>query len=144
MRVAQNEQLIALSALGGFTSVGSLVLEDNPALAVVPDLAGLTQIDGNLEIRRNDALISITDLSAVTKVGGRLVVVVNPELPEADAETWAAPINVGGDRKIAGNKQDPAPPASPCPWVEDGECDEDANGLGICAPNTDEQDCIFG
>lgn len=70
--------------------------------------------------------------------------VVNPELPETDAETWAAPINVGGDRKIAGNKQDPAPPASPCPWVEDGECDEDANGLGICAPNTDEQDCIFG
>ena len=54
--------------------------------------------------------------------------------------TGRATIEVGVDRKIAGNKGDLATPTDPCPWEGDGQCDEDE----ICAPGTDESDCRLG
>ena len=136
----ENAQLTALSGLAGLASVGELWLADNPALPDLSDLAALTHVEGNLEIRSNDALSSVGDLAAVTSVGGRLIVVTNQSLLQTEAIAWGATIEVGLDRKIAGNKGDPATPADPCPWAGDGQCDEDE----ICAPGTDESDCLLG
>ncbi len=138
--VLENAQLTALSGLAGLASVGELWLADNPALTDLSDLAALTQVEGNLEIRSNDALSSVGDLAAVTSVGGRLIVVTNQSLLQTEAIAWGATIEVGLDRKIAGNKGDPATPADPCPWAGDGQCDEDE----ICAPGSDESDCPQG
>ncbi len=138
--VLGNAQLTALSGLAGLSSVGELWLADNPALTDLSDLAALTQVEGNLEIRSNDALSSVADLAAVTGVGGRLVVVTNQSLLQTEAVAWGATIEVGIDRKIAGNKGDLDTPADPCPWEGDGQCDEDE----ICAPGTDESDCPLG
>ncbi len=137
--VLRNAQLTALSGLAGLSSVGTLRLEHNPALTDLSDLAALTQVEGDLEIRSNDALSSVAEL-ALTGVGGRLVVVINPSLLQTEAVAWGAKIEVGIDRKIAGNKGDPATPADPCPWEGDGQCDEDE----LCAPGTDESDCPLG
>lgn len=136
----RNAQLTALSGLVGLASVGTLRLEGNPALTDLFDLAALTQVEGDLEIRSNDALSSVADLAAVAGVGGRLVVVTNPSLLQTEAVAWGALVEVGVDRKIAGNKGDLATPADPCPWEGDGQCDEDE----ICAPGTDESDCPLG
>lgn len=141
VRIGRNYELTSLSALAGFASLGSLVLEFNPLLAGLPELTQLAKVEGDLEIRANDALTTLADLAAVTEVGGRLVVVVNPELLESEAEAWGALIVVGEDRKIAGNKGDLDPPADPCPWEGDLECDDTWNGIGICAGGSDWWDC---
>ena len=138
--VLRNAQLSALSGLAGLSSVGTLRLEDNPSLTDLSGLAALAQVEGNLEIRSNDALSSVADLAAVSGVGGRLVVVTNQSLLQTEAVAWGATIEVGVDRKIAGNKGDLATPTDPCPWEGDGQCDEDE----ICAPGTDESDCLLG
>lgn len=119
VRFSNNEQLYAISVLTGLTELRSLVLEDNPALTALPELADLESIDGDLELRSNDGLTDLDDLQAVTTVGGRLAVVYHAELLQTDAEAWAAPIDAG-DRKIVGNKGYDAPPLDPCPWMNDG------------------------
>lgn len=145
LRITSNAQLVGLSGLSGLGNLGSLVLEFNPALVTLPSLSALTQVMNNLEIRDNDALTSVADLAAVTSVGGRLVVVVNAELLQSEAVVWGEAIAVGEGRKIAGNKGDLAVPPDPCPWEQDGECDQDGpRGLGICAAYTDEWDCNVG
>lgn len=138
--VLGNAQLTALSGLAGLSSVGTLRLEDNAALTDLSGLAALAQIEGNLEIRSNDALSSVAKIAALTGVGGRLVVVTNQSLLQTEAVAWGATIEVGVDRKIAGNKGDLDTPADPCPWEGDGQCDEDE----LCAPGTDESDCPQG
>lgn len=115
----------------------------NDALGDLEELAELIDIKGDLYIGDNAWLPTLTDLAALKTVGGRLEIVVNPALPQADAVAWAAPIVVGKDRKIAGNK-DPDPLADPCPWFQDGECDEPMGGLGICAEDSDGDDCCPG
>ena len=77
----------------------------------------------------------------MTGVGGRLVVVTNQSLLQTEAVAWGETIEVGDDRKIAGNKGDLAPPADPCPWEGDWECDEEDD---LCAPGTDKSDCQGG
>lgn len=91
----------------------------------------------------NAALATVNDLAALQTIGGRLVVVLNPSLPQADALAWGDAIDVRGVRKIAGNK-DAGPPLDPCPWFEDGECDEPTNGSGICGEDLDGDDCCPG
>jgi hypothetical protein len=139
--VRHNAQLTALSGLAGLSSVGRLTLEGNPTLNDLSALAALTQVEHDLEIRSNDALSSVADLAALTGVGGRLVVVINQSLLQTEAVAWGATIGVGDDRKIARNKGDLAPPADPCPWEGDWECDEKDD---ICAMGTDESDCQGG
>ncbi len=114
-----------MSGLAGVTNLRSLILEFNPILATLPELTDLTGVDGNLELRTNAAMTDLADLSAVTSVGGRLAVIYNPELLQTDAEAWAEPIEVGGIRKIVANKGYDQPPVDPCPWADDGECDND-------------------
>ncbi len=143
VRASDNAELIALSGLAGFTAIGSLVLEDNPKLVALPDLSALEEVVGDFEIRRNDALTTVDDLAAVTTVGGNLRVVSNAELLQTEAVTWGESFAVGKTRKIVRNKGDVDPPADPCPWFEDGECDEEG-GTGACAPGTDGWDCVIG
>ena len=123
LRIVGNEQLTSLSILAGATTLRSLVLESNPMLAGLPELTALAQVEGDFELRRSAGLTDLSDLAAVTSVGGRLAVVDNPELLQTDAEAWAAPIVVGGARKIFDNKGDSQPPIDPCPWANDGQCD---------------------
>ncbi|MCY0992066.1 hypothetical protein OV203_33315 [Nannocystis sp. ILAH1] len=140
VRIRENAELTALSGLAGFSEMASLVLEYNPKIAALPDLSALESVVGNFEIRDNDTLTTLADLAGLTHVGGDLRVVDNAELPQTEAVKWGEPIDVGGTRKIVRNKGDIAPPADPCPWVDDGECDEN----GTCAPGSDGWDCIIG
>ncbi len=135
LRISGNGQLASLSSLTGATTLRSLVLESNPMLAVLPELTALAQVEGDLELRDNAIMTNLSDLVAVASVGGRLAVVGNPELLQTDAETWAAPIVVGGARKIVSNKGYDQPPFDPCPWAGDGECD-----VNVCVE--DEMDCL--
>lgn len=139
--LGDNDELTGLAGLAGLTELQSLRLAGNHALATLADLSALHTVAGDVEIRRNEALTSVADLDLLA-VDGRLVVVVNPELPQADALAWAEPIAVGGARKIAGNK-DPGPLADPCPWQLDGECDEPEGGIGVCVPDSDVEDCTI-
>lgn len=138
LRITLNPQLVALSGLDGLTSLGSLVLEHNPALVTLPDLSALMQVEGDLVLRSNDALTTVAELANVTDVGGRLVVVLHKELLQTEAVAWSETITVVGARKIVRNKGDLSPPADPCPWFDDGQCDEEG---GVCAPGTDPWDC---
>lgn len=140
VKLRDNGELISLSALAGRPTLDALNISYNHALVALPDLAALTDVQGDLEIRRNNALTAVADLSSLAAVGGRLIVVGNPELPQQDAEAWAAPLSVVGGLKIAANK-DAGPPVDPCPWQEDGECDEAQGGLEICVDDSDEIDC---
>ncbi|WAS94570.1 hypothetical protein [Nannocystis punicea] len=138
LQLSGNEQLASLSGLAGLSELGSLVLEHSPAIGGLPELAGLTRVTGDFELR-DLGITALGDLAAITEVGGRLVVVHNASLLQADAEAWAEAIAVGEERKVAGNKDDPNSPFSPCPWPDDGECDHDT----ICLDGDDE-DCVIG
>ncbi len=140
VRLSGLTELTSLSGLAGLTTLGSLVLEDVEALTDLADLSALTQVDRSLELRGDNTLGTLADLPMLTSIGGHLTIVVNPALLQTEAVAWGAAVDVGAYRKIAGNKGDVAPPADPCPWVEDGECDEDA----VCAGGTDKTDCVFG
>jgi hypothetical protein len=140
VRLDDLSELTSLSGLAGLTTLRSLVIEDVEALTGLADLSALTQVERSLEIRSDNALSTLADISALTSIGGHLTIVVNPALLQTEAVAWGAAIDVGTYRKIVGNKGDLAPPADPCPWVEDGECDEG----GVCAKGTDEADCVFG
>lgn len=133
-----NSQLVELSLLKGVTVLDRLVIDDNEALVDLEELSGLEHVAGEVNLRRNAALPDLADLAALASVDGRLAVVANPSLPQADAIAWAAPIAVGGVRKIAGNK-DAGPPVDPCPWAGDGECDE---AYEICVEFSDLDDCL--
>lgn len=134
-----NDQLVELSLLKGLTVLDRLVIDHNKAMVDLEELSGLEHVAGDVNIRGNAALADLADLAALASVDGRLAVVANPSLPQVDALAWAAPIAVGDVRKIAGNK-DAGPPAEPCPWVGDGECDEGY----ICAEFSDSDDCGGG
>jgi hypothetical protein len=64
----------------------------------------------------------------------------NSKLPQTEAEAFAARVNAEGRVRVVGNLGDDDVPYDPCPWPDDGYCDED---LGFCAPGTDPQDCPF-
>jgi hypothetical protein len=156
-----NPALVSLAGLSGISSLGRLQILDNDALptlgeltevvtaeslgllgnAALVDLAGLgalAEVDGQLYIRDNPALTSVAGLTALTKVGDRLSILFNSSLPQADAAAWGAGVDVAGIVKIAGNKDAPGP-ADPCPWPNDGECDEE---IGLCVAGSDMEDCV--
>lgn len=129
------ENLTSLSALSGLTSLESLTLERTVALTELAGLTALVEVEGDVTIRDNSGLTGLTGAPALKKIGGRLKIAGNESLPQADAEQWAEAIEVVGARKIGDNKDSGEKP-EPCPWYEDGECDED-----VCAPESDGEDC---
>lgn len=134
-----NAKLSDLGLLSGITIVESLALRNNGALVALPGLSALTQVKGDVDIRENAALTSLDEVAALMTVGGRLRIFSNHALPQADALTWAAAIVAGGGSKVADNKDGP-PPQDPCPWLNDGECDEPV----ICPEFSDGEDCCHG
>lgn len=134
-----NDKLADLGLLSGITSVESLALMNNDALVALPALSAMTEVKGDLDIRENAALASLAEVGALTTVGGRLRIFSNHALPHADALAWAAAITAGQGNKVADNKDSP-PPQDPCPWLNDGECDEPV----ICPEFSDGYDCCHG
>lgn len=139
--VRWNGKLTALSGLAGVTALESLTLAGNGALIDLSGLGAVAKISNDVEIRENAGLAALAGLGALTTIGDRLVVLLNPALPQADAVAWGAAIAVGGGRKIAGNK-DAGPPADPCPWEGDFECDQVDHGIGVCVDGSDLEDCV--
>jgi class 3 adenylate cyclase len=141
-RVNRNAQLVSVSGLAGLTTMDSLRLLENPALTDLAGLAGLVTVTERFEISDNDALVSLEQVAALTSVGDRLMVTYNSELPQVDAVAWGAEV-AAAQRKIARNKGD-GPPADPCPYANDGECDFlDDGSDGLCVPEADADDCCL-
>lgn len=104
--------------------------------------AAIAAIASDVRVDRNDALSALAAVAALTDVGGDLTVLFNQTFPQVDADAWADAITVHGARKVAGNLGDV--PRDPCPWTDDLTCDEPDTGIGVCADDTDEQDCYGG
>ncbi len=124
--VAGNKDLVAVDGFDGVTSLGGLVIDDQPELTLV-SLEGLTTITGDLRVLGNSSLITapalpalltvngtvevdgnalLTDLSpwyGIDAIGGDLRVTDNPSLPTASAQALADTATVGGTTVISGN-----------------------------------------
>lgn len=115
----------------------SLVLRDVPRLVDISGLAAVAEVGAPIELQRT-GLADLDDLSALQVIGGPFKIILNPQLPGDAARAF-------GDRfpfeshKIDGNLADDIPHGSGnCPWVDDGECDNDWDhtfneaGTGLC------------
>lgn len=119
------------AAIDGLESLrvieGTLNLFRNPSLVDLGGLANLERVGGELLVHFNDSLASpqltrvrecgelfvasnasITELGldALATVSGDLSILANPVLSQADAEAFAAQLEVGGAIDVSGN----APP----------------------------------
>lgn len=129
--------IVEIGPLPALSEVDSLSLVSNLSLGDLKGLGALKTVTNSLTIDKN-GIQTIDDLVSLTSVGGDLVIVRNAFLPQDATAQWGAALDVGGTRKIAGNMGAEAP-ADPCPWTDDGVCDED---LGICAGGSDPADCF--
>jgi hypothetical protein len=109
VEVSDNLVLTTLTGLGALRSVFSLSIQDNPSLVSL-DLSGLDSA-GIVLIRGNTSL---------------------DDEPLAPLELLP-----GATIKIVSNRLGPAR-LSPCPWRNDGVCDEE---LADCAAGSDVADC---
>lgn len=131
--------LSGLSAPGGLSmpalgTATSLIISDNSQLQSV-SLPALTRV-GTLTISNNAALASLAlpELSRAASIA----VVKNPALaPEQTIGLEALEVP---SLKIGGNGGSMLP-LDPCPWADDGFCDE--GFYGVCAQGTDGDDCSY-
>lgn len=130
------DSLAELGPLPALQTVDELRIAGNETLMELSGLAGVTTLE-QLEIEDNAALVSLSGLAGLTSISDGLRIVLNGALPQVDAEAWAMGVTVGGLTKIAGNLGSP-PPGPICPWLEDGECDEDE----LCVEGSDQIDCM--
>ncbi|MBK7830053.1 hypothetical protein [Nannocystis sp.] len=112
-------------------------LTENAALTTLAGVVPLDALD-TLYMRDNDKLDTLAGFDTLAKVH-HLTVINHDDLPQLDAEAWAAGRAVTGKLKIDGNLGAP-PHLDECPWVLDGECDE-ALGTGLCPDGSDFEDC---
>ena len=85
------------------TSVdGRLDIFDNGTLTSL-DMPVLTSVGGALYIGWNPALTSLDGLSSLTSVGGYLYIQLNDCLDQAEAEVFAASLDVWGDVTVEDN-----------------------------------------
>ena len=98
-----NEDWLTSIDLPCLTSVGGdLIIENNNALTSVDGLSSLTTVGGPLEILDCDALANI-DMPALTSMGGDLTIYDNYCLSQAEAEAFAASIDVGDEVSVSDN-----------------------------------------
>jgi hypothetical protein len=144
-----------LDGLSNLQQLDALKLENNHILTTGPRLPLLEQA-GAIQVTSNPALTDLSGLSALRSVQD-LHISNNPKLTRVELPQLAS----GGKLVIIANASlDPAPFAalrqlpfaevkivanalereqlSPCPWVDDGECDE---AYGACASGSDVKDC---
>lgn len=134
-----NAALTDLDIFTGVSSVDSLTILNNDALAALPGLSALQQVHEDFNIQDNAALTSLAEVADLTVVGGRLRILSNHALPCVDALAWAAGISAGNGIKVADNEDCPVSP-DPCPWKDDGDCDEPL----LCPEFSDGLDCCHG
>jgi hypothetical protein len=128
LRVTGNPDLVRLDGLDALAEPSSIWLRDNPALASLSGLAGLTSVPGSLtiegsgalrdlsgleamrevgevlDIRENDVLVDLSALFELRRVGGTLQIVDNPTLRMRDAYALVEAVEeIGGDVVVAGN-----------------------------------------
>jgi hypothetical protein len=101
LRIAENGALVDLEGLEALTRVGSLLIQNNPALESANGLSSLITVADTIEIGQNNALVSLAALGNVRQAS-RLSVYYNSSLPTCEAQWLADSIgidNVG----ISGN-----------------------------------------
>ena len=84
---------------------GSLSIQRNDALTTF-DLSSLTSVGGILHINHNDALTGLGGLPSLTTVVGGLEIKGNDCLNQAEADTFAAALDVQGFVSVSGNGGD--------------------------------------
>lgn len=90
-------------------TASGVTLEANAHLASLSGLDALASVGtedgqlGSVVIEYNPLLASLVGWNALRQVGGDLMVSDNASLPQADAETWAAQIEVEGSVTLSGN-----------------------------------------
>ena len=156
LKVRSNDALQSLAGLDALAEVKTLAVYGNDALLDWQAPAKLIAVQ-HLELCGNDGL---TSLSATNLAVDRLSVIYNDVLGDAAGEAYAASLQVSTP-KIARNSPPPYADLSPCPWIGDRTCDEEAacfewscilcnhddccgdmGPTAMCAPDTDApQDC---
>lgn len=94
----------ALGSLAGFAQLGSIggaLLVNNSGLPSFAGLDALGIVAGDLTITQNSRLTSLAGLDALREVGQDLRVSNNSMLPLADAQAFAAGVNVQGEVIVA-------------------------------------------
>ena len=105
MEVAYNDDMPDLNMLSGLVTVdGDLLIRSNDTLVGLEGLSNLTTVGGDLEVAYNDLLASVDGLSSLTTIGGALEILGNGQVCEAEAEAWAATLDIGSGSTIFGNK----------------------------------------
>ena len=103
LRIANMDALDSLDLSSLTTVPEGINISD---LASLPDLEGLSSLatlTSGLSIYRNDSLGSLDGLSSLVSVGGSLYIQDNASLCQADAEAFAASVEVVGSVTVADN-----------------------------------------
>ena len=125
LTVEGNPALVEITAPPAATLLRTVQLVDLPALTEVEALSdqetipalnvtgtglstpggfpGLMAVDNDLEIRDNPGLTSLTGLASLRSVGSILTITGNTALPEAEAEAFAAGLDVGFKTDVSDN-----------------------------------------
>jgi hypothetical protein len=127
LSIERNAKLVALTGLEGFTGVGVLEINSNPALSNLEALSNMTGEASDIYITMNDALTSLTGLDgfsgittnlnvsdnaslrdltgleSIESIDGGLYIRNNPMLSSCEAEEFAARCEPGGGSVIDGN-----------------------------------------
>jgi hypothetical protein len=103
--IEENDALTTIDLPALETIGGDLQLHGDDVLSAV-DLPALTTVGDDLQVYGNASLDSLTGLSALTAVGDALHIHENPCLSQADAESFATSIEVGGEVVVEDNGAD--------------------------------------
>lgn len=95
-----------LQALANLNAVGDVASLSGLGITSMEGLEGLAQT-GALLIIGNSQLSTLAGLENLTEVSGDLRIRDNPMLPQAEAEAWAAGVDVGEDVVICNNLDGP-------------------------------------
>ena len=94
------------AALRNVTRIeGVLNVFRSPGFVTLHGLDNLEVVQGDVFIHLNENLVSIAALGKLRSVTGNLMIANNDRLPQAEVESVAAPITVGGTKTLM-----PAPP----------------------------------
>lgn len=118
------EQLEHLESVGGRWIVSRTGLE---RLQWPPALTSI----GGLLITRNDHLVDLGVANGNLNVVDGVECHSNPAIENEDVLAWLERLDVSGVQKVGNNGG--SGPLDPCPWRDDGECDEGH----LCASGTD-------
>jgi hypothetical protein len=136
---------LSLHGIYGFSTIRTLDrlwIKNNPALTEFKALSALASID-ELSIIDNQAFLGSDDLlPRLMEVTDDLSIYGNPQLPPAVVDTLLSRVHVAGSTRV-GDNQGQMTEHDPCPWPNDGVCDELMGlydvGTGLCA--SDPEDC---